>query len=242
MQRQGRNKLEAFGCAAKKCLICSSRAGKNHCLNVEQLLLKKPHGKDSIDGGWWSPQFLRDTVLSGNRSSLVEFLWSFLWHVCLSSCQERARGVLPEWALDDWLQPGTAGGQHGAALRPCLRGGPGPRAPPRPGPHHRTPHHWGERLCLPLLALCSCFAWWECAGKNWRPDGAPRNLTGLWAFKLDHRNCTCCCPGSIAQKWAVPGSCWFPSYSFGHWLSGRQESAPNGAGAGSRTLLVNTVL
>lgn len=65
--------LEAFGCAAKKCFICS-KAGKSHCLNVEQLLLKKPYGKDSTDGRWWSLSFACDTVLSGNRSNLVEFL------------------------------------------------------------------------------------------------------------------------------------------------------------------------
>lgn len=130
-------------------------------LNMEQLLLKKPFENDSIGGGWWLLSFAWDTVLSGNRSNLVEFLWSFLWHVDLSSCQECARGVLPERALDHWLQPGAAGGQHGAALRPWLRGWRGPRAPLRPRSHHRTPGHWGERLCLPPLTLRSCFAQWE---------------------------------------------------------------------------------
>lgn len=39
-----------FGCAEKKCLVCSE-AGKNHCLNGEQLLARDPYGGDSVVGG-----------------------------------------------------------------------------------------------------------------------------------------------------------------------------------------------
>lgn len=153
----------------------------------------------------------------------------------LSSCQERARGVLSEWALGYWLQPSTARSQHGYALWPWLRGWSVPRAAPCPGPHHRTPHHWGKRPCLPpadaaALSLCAS-ALTLCSGnvlvgttwgrlKKWA--GSQRALVLLPKKEEEGKAC-----------------CWLPAHPLGHWLWGRVKSAPNGAGArrGCRTLL-----
>lgn len=89
----------------------------------EQLLLKKPYrkGRSALMEDDGHPHLLVSIEWKKEQPCGV-FTILFLWHVGLSSCQECARGVLPERAVDNRLQPGAAGGQHGAALRPWLGG------------------------------------------------------------------------------------------------------------------------
>lgn len=151
---------------------------------------KKPCGKDTTDGGWWAPSFACDTVLSGNRSNPVEFSrssFSGMWVLQLSRTCE---GSITWTGTGQLTSAGRCRWPAQCCTMIVARRGMWPQSSSMPGvpPQNPSSSRW-VALPSPIDTTLSLFVvgvrWWAPLGKNWRPDGAPRNLTRLWAFKLD---------------------------------------------------------